>query len=86
MSRPRRWAGWIDDGRGALHVTASRAPGTEAQALLFELRDAVVAAMQFAERQAGRWEDDGGAAAPEPLDGRDRRGRSLAMTLVSRLR
>lgn len=72
-----RFTGWIDDGRGAMHLQADRAPSPQALEALFELRDVVVRQMVLAEREAGRWEDDGGAPGSD-------RGRVTALLPQSR--
>ena len=64
--RRRQWAGWVADAQGpAIHVTGDHEPSDQAVAALLEVRDAVIAAWRLAEREAGRWEDDGGPSEPE---------------------
>lgn len=66
MTERRHWSGWVSDASGpAVHLYADREPTGEVTAMILALRDAVLIAMDFAERQAGRWEDDGGPCGPE---------------------
>ena len=75
--RRQRFSGWIDDGRGAMHIQDDRAPSPQSLEALFELRDAVLRVIALAEREAGRWEDDGGPPGPD-------RGRVTALLPQSR--
>lgn len=64
--RQRRWAGWVSDERGpAVSVHADREPSDAAVAAILDIRDAVLAAWRRADLEVGRWEDDGGASAPD---------------------
>lgn len=65
--RRRRFSGWIDDGRGPMHLIADRAPLPKDLEALFQVRDALMTVVMLAEREAGRWEDDGGPPAPDDV-------------------
>jgi hypothetical protein len=64
-ARQRRWAGWVSDAAGpAVHLIADHKPSGQAVAAILEIRDAVIALQHLADREAGRWEDDGGPTEP----------------------
>lgn len=60
------FCGWVGGDSGpAMHLIADREPTGQALDALLQLRDAVIAMQMRAELEAGRWEDDGGAPAPD---------------------
>lgn len=68
MGTKRRagWAGWVSDGAGSPVVLVAGQSATDVLVrVALEQRDKLIAAVLRAEREAGRWEDDGGAQPPE---------------------